>query len=78
MVIKYKKAFVIFSIYIRSAFYNNKHNLKQKVIFGHTEFDRPLIQDDKICTDLGCGKYKDAKLCGLILENGSEEFIYSD
>ena len=65
-------------VYIRSAFYRNKHNLKQKVIFGHTEFDAPLVQDDKICIDLGCGKYKNAKLCALILDNGKEEFVYSD
>ncbi|MBQ4115704.1 serine/threonine protein phosphatase [bacterium] len=65
-------------VYIRSAFYNSKHNLPQKVIFGHTEFSEPLIQDDKICIDLGCGKYKNARLCALILDNGKEEFIYSD
>ena len=65
-------------VYIRSAFYRNKHNLPQKIIFGHTEFDTPLIQEDKICIDLGCGKYKNAKLCALILDNGSEEFVYSD
>ena len=65
-------------VYIRSAFYNSKHNLPQKIIFGHTEFDSPLIQEDKICIDLGCGKYKNAKLCGLILDNGREEFVYSD
>ena len=65
-------------VYIRSAFYRNKHNLPQKIIFGHTEFDAPLVQDDKICIDLGCGKYKHAKLCALILDNGKEEFVYSD
>ena len=65
-------------VYIRSTFYNNKHHLKQKIIFGHTEFEKPLIQDDKICIDLGCGKYKNAKLCALILNNGKEEFVYSD
>ena len=65
-------------VYIRSVFYNSKHNLPQKVIFGHTEFDAPLIQEDKICIDLGCGKYKDAKLCALILDNGNEEFVFSD
>ena len=65
-------------VYIRSAFYQNKHNLPQKIIFGHTEFESPLIQEDKICIDLGCGKYKNAKLCALILDNGKEEFIYSD
>ena len=65
-------------VYIRSAFYNRKHNLPQKIIFGHTEFDKPLIQDDKICIDLGCGKYKNAHLCGLILDNGKKEFVYSE
>lgn len=65
-------------VYIRSAFYNRKHNLSQKIIFGHTEFDSPLIQEDKICIDLGCGKYKNAHLCGLILDNGKEEFVYSE
>ena len=65
-------------VYIRSAFYRNKHNLPQKIIFGHTEFDAPLIQEDKICIDLGCGKYKNAKLCALILDNDKEEFVYSD
>lgn len=65
-------------VYIRSAFYNRKHNLPQKIIFGHTEFDTPLVQEDKICIDLGCGKYKNAHLCGLILDNGREEFIYSE
>lgn len=65
-------------VYIRSAFYRNKHNLPQKIIFGHTEFDAPLVQEDKICIDLGCGKYKNAKLCALILDNDTEEFIYSD
>ena len=64
-------------VYIRSAFYKNKHNLKQKIIFGHTEFEAPLVQEDKICIDLGCGKYKDAKLCALILDNGKEDFVYS-
>ena len=64
-------------VYIRSAFYRNKHNLPQKIIFGHTEFESPLIQEDKICIDLGCGKYPNAKLCALILDNGKEDFIYS-
>ena len=65
-------------VYIRSAFYRNKHSLPQKIIFGHTEFDSPLVQDDKICIDLGCGKYKNAKLCALVLDNGKEDFVYSD
>ena len=66
-------------VYIRGKFIYSKHNLPQKIIFGHTEFDEPLVQEDKICIDLGCGKYPHAKLCALILEeNGEENFIYSD
>ena len=66
-------------VYIRSKFYNSKHNLKQKIIFGHTEFDEPQIQDDKICIDLGCGKYPNAHLCALIInEDDSLEFVYSE
>ena len=66
-------------VYIRSAFFYNKHKLPQKIIFGHTEFDQPFIREDKIGIDLGCGKYKNAHLCGLILnEDGKEEFVYSD
>lgn len=64
-------------VYIRSKFIYSKHKLPQKIIFGHTEFDAPLVQNDKICIDLGCGKYPDAHLCALILDNGKEEFIYS-
>ena len=66
-------------VYIRGEFFNHRHNLSQKIIFGHTEFDRPFIQEDKIGIDLGCGKYTNAHLCGLILnEGGKEEFVYSD
>ncbi len=66
-------------VYIRGKFIYSKHNLPQKIIFGHTEFEEPLIQDDKICIDLGCGKYPHAKLCALIIdENDNEEFIISD
>ncbi len=66
-------------VYIRSKFIYSKHKLPQKIIFGHTEFEKPYIDEGKIGIDLGCGKYKNACLCGLILdEDGSEEFIYSD
>ena len=65
-------------VYIRGKFIYSKHKLSQKIIFGHTEFDKPLIQEDKICIDLGCGKYPYAKLCALILDdNKKETFIYS-
>lgn len=65
-------------VYIRHKFIYSKHKLPQKIIFGHTEFDKPYIDTDKICIDLGCGKYRNAKLCALILDNEKEEFIYSD
>lgn len=67
-------------VYIRGKFIYSKHNLPQKIIFGHTEFDKPYIDDDKIGIDLGCGKYPYAKLCALILDdtNNTEEFIFSD
>ena len=65
-------------VYIRGKFIYSPHKLPQKIIFGHTEFDKPYIDEGKIGIDLGCGKYKNAKLCALILdENGSEEFVYS-
>ena len=66
-------------VYIRSKFISSPHHLPQKIIFGHTEFDKPYINEGKIGIDLGCGKYRNARLCGLILhENGREEFVYSD
>lgn len=66
-------------VYIRSAFYNNKHHLPYKIIFGHTEFDTPQVQEDKICIDTGCGKYKNAPLTAIVIdENGKETFINSD
>lgn len=65
-------------VYIRHKFIHSKHNLPQKIIFGHTEFEKPYIDEDKIGIDLGCGKYKNSPLCALILDNGKEEFVYSN
>ena len=67
-------------VYIRSDFIYKKHNLPQKIIFGHTEFDKPYIDDCKIGIDLGCGKYRNARLCGLIIDTeiNTEKFVYSD
>ena len=48
-----------------------------KPILDNVSFS--LTDTDKIGIDLGCGKYKYAKLCALILdETGREEFIFSD
>ena len=63
-------------LWIRHSFINYPHNLKQKVVFGHTPFDKPYIGKDKIGIDTGCGKYKDAKLTAFICDD--EIFIQSD
>lgn len=61
---------------IRDNFINHKHKLKQKVIFGHTPYKEPYIEDDKIGIDTGCGKYSDSPLTALICEE--EKFIFSN
>lgn len=65
-------------VYIRSAFYNNKHNFPYKVIFGHTEFDKPQVWEDKICIDTGCGKYSDSPLTAIVIENDAYSFVNSN
>lgn len=64
-------------VYIRSEFYTKKHGLPYKIIFGHTEFAEPLIKDDKICIDTGCGKYEASPLTAIVIENGKELFVSS-
>lgn len=51
---------------IRGDFIDRKHNLKQKVIFGHTPFKTPYIEDDKIGINTGCGIRADALLTAYI------------
>lgn len=63
-------------VIIRDNFINYQHKLKQKVIFGHTPFKTPYIEDDKIGIDTGCGKYLGSPLTALICED--ETFKYSD
>ena len=66
-------------VYIRSAFYTKRHHLPYKIIFGHTEFDSPQVQADKICIDTGCGKYKNAPLTAIVIDkNGNESFVASN
>ena len=65
-------------VYIRRNFYEHKHNFPYKVIFGHTDFDCPQVQEDKICIDTGCGKYKHAPLTAFVSEDGNEYFVNSD
>lgn len=49
-------------LWIRDEFYEHKHNLPYKVIFGHTPFTYPFITPDKIGIDTGCGKLKNGHL----------------
>ncbi len=63
-------------LWIRDDFLDKKHNLKQKVIFGHTAFYEPYVTDDKIGIDTGCGKEEDAFLTAFICDD--EYFITSE
>lgn len=61
--------------YIRGEFIYSKTNMPKKIIFGHTDFEKPLVQADKICIDTGCGKYPNAHLTAIICD--TEEFVQS-
>lgn len=61
-------------LFIRENFFNHKHKLKQKVIFGHTPFATPLVESDKIGIDLGVGKFPNAKLVAYICNEN--RFVY--
>ena len=61
---------------IRDNFINNKHKLKYTVVFGHTPFEKPYNEDNKIGIDTGCGKYPFSPLTALIC--GDETFVYSN
>ena len=63
-------------LWIRDDFIDKKHNLKQKVIFGHTAFYTPYVEEDKIGIDTGCGKEDDAFLTAFICYD--EYFITSE
>ena len=63
-------------LWIRDNFINKKHNLKQKIIFGHTAFYKPYVEEDKIGIDTGCGKEEDAFLTAFICDD--EYFITSE
>lgn len=53
-------------LWVRDDFIDKKHNLKQKIIFGHTAFYEPYIDEDKIGIDTGCGKEPDGTLTAFI------------
>ena len=56
-------------LWIREEFYENKHNLPYRIIFGHTPFTVPLIDEDKIGIDTGCGKIEDGVLTAYDVTN---------
>lgn len=60
-------------LWIRDDFIYKRHGLKQKIIFGHTPFDIPYIDDDKIGINTGCGIADDGYLTALIC--GEEELF---
>ncbi len=62
-------------LWIRDNFIYNKHCLKQKVIFGHTPFYTPYVENDKIGINTGCGIEDDGYLTALICDD--ETFITS-
>ena len=65
-------------LYIGWTFIDSLHNLPQKIIFGHMDFESPYILPDKIGINLGCGIFPYSPLCALLLDYGKEEFVYSD
>lgn len=62
-------------LWIRDNFIFEKHMLKQKVVFGHTPFETPYIDDDKIGINTGCGLDKNYPLTAFIC--GEETFVSS-
>ena len=61
-------------LWIRDNFINKKHKLKQKVVFGHTVFEKPYIENDKIGINTGCGMDSDGYLTAYI--TNTNEFIF--
>ena len=61
---------------IRDEFIYHPTNLKQKVIFGHTPFEKPYISEDKIGIDTGAGKFENGYVTAVVLPE--EKFIYSN
>lgn len=53
---------------IRFNFIDHRHKLKQKVIFGHTPFTTPHIEDDKIGINTGCGIEPNGNLTAYICD----------
>lgn len=64
------------SYMIRDEFIFTPTNLKQKIIFGHTPFLQPMVQEDKIGIDTGSGKSADGYVTAIILPE--ESFVFSN
>ena len=62
-------------LWIRDNFIKYKHILPQKVIFGHTPFYEPYIEDDKIGINTGCGIEEEGYLTAFICDE--EKFVTS-
>ncbi len=63
------------NLMIRDEFIYQPTKVKQKVIFGHTPFEEPLVMPDKIGIDTGAGKFPDGYVTALILPE--EKFVFS-
>lgn len=66
-------------IWIRDDFINNKLKIAKwgyKVIFGHTIFESPYIEDNKIGINTGCGIDENAPLTAYICNEN--KFVQSD
>ena len=63
------------TLMIRDEFIYHPVTIKQKVVFGHTPFEKPLVQVDKIGIDTGSGKFEKSYITALIC--GSEDFVFS-
>ncbi len=63
-------------LWIRDNFIYKKHSLNQKVIFGHTPFYKPYIDDDKIGINTNSGRGDDEELTALICD--LEIFVTSE
>lgn len=61
---------------IRNNFIDHKHKIKQKVIYGHTPFETPYTENDKIGINTGCGVYPNAPLTAYICNE--KVFIQSE
>ena len=63
-------------LWIRDLFIENTVQIKKKVIFGHTIFNSPYIEYDKIGINTGCGIDEDAPLTAYICNEN--KFVQSD